>query len=310
MPRMRVDTSIFIKKPSKIIYQSLCDFNHWQKWSPWLLAEPEAKVDIAPTGEFYQWEGSIVGAGQMRITQTSEANDFLAMDLEFIKPWKSKAKVAFHLEENEQGTTLRWAMDSRLPFYLFWMKKAMEAFVTEDYNRGLGLFKAVMETGKLPSKVTFQGLKKQPANQYVGIKRRVSIEEIESFMGVDYGRLMPLFHQNWKEIQAGHPFTFYHQWDRVQKKVNYTAAVPLKEIPPALPDDFVKGILPEMAVYSVLHQGPYRYVANAWAAGYMHSRAKQFKPLGKRAPMEVYWNSPKDTEELKLKSEILFPARI
>jgi hypothetical protein len=41
----------------------------------------------------------------------------------------------------------------------------------------------------------------------------------------------------------------------------------------------------------------------------MHLRSKQFKPLKKTTPMEVYWNNPKDTSELELKSEILFPAK-
>ncbi|MGB0657152.1 MAG: GyrI-like domain-containing protein, partial [Flavobacteriaceae bacterium] len=62
-------------------------------------------------------------------------------------------------------------------------------------------------------------------------------------------------------------------------------------------------------VYSVSHKGPYRHIANAWSAAHMHLRSKQFKPLGKTPPMELYWNSPKDTAELELKSEILFPAK-
>jgi hypothetical protein len=52
MPKMRVDESIVIQeKPSKI-YSILSDYHHWQTWSPWLLAEPEAKVTIADSGDF------------------------------------------------------------------------------------------------------------------------------------------------------------------------------------------------------------------------------------------------------------------
>lgn len=55
----------------------------------------------------------------MMLTEKSESYDYLAMDLQFLKPWKSFAKVAFHLEESTLGTVVRWTMESRLPFFLF-----------------------------------------------------------------------------------------------------------------------------------------------------------------------------------------------
>jgi hypothetical protein len=41
----------------------------------------------------------------------------------------------------------------------------------------------------------------------------------------------------------------------------------------------------------------------------MHLRSKQFKPLGETPPIKLYWKSSKDTAELELKSEILYPAK-
>lgn len=309
MPKMYVDESIVIKEKPEKIYSILSDYHHWQIWSPWLLAEPKAKVTVADTGDFYQWEGQIIGSGQMQITQKSAKHDYLRMDLTFLKPWKSKAKVAFFLEAKEETTLVRWTMDSRLPFFLFWMKKSMEAYISQDYQRGLRLLKDFVETGKTNSSIKFLGLKKQLAMQYVGFQRSISLTEIEQCMGEDFGRLMPLFHQKWKALQAGAPFTIYHEFDVVRKKVIYTAAVPLTEIPMDLEADMITGELPSMQVYSVSHKGPYRHTANAWSAAHMHLRSKQFKPLGKTPPMELYWNSPKDTAELELKSEILFPAK-
>ena len=309
MPKMRVDESIVIQeKPSKI-YSILSDYHHWQTWSPWLLAEPEAKVTIADSGDFYQWEGQIIGSGQMQITRKSAKHDFLLMDLTFLKPWKSQAKVAFYLKDEGASTQVRWTMDSRLPFFLFWMKKSMEAYISQDYGRGLRLLKDFAETGKTNSSIKFLGLKKHPAMQYLGLQRSISTAEMEQCMGEDFGRLMPLFHQKWKALQAGAPFSIYHKFDVVRKKVIYTAALPLTEIPTDLESDMITGTLPAMQVYSVLHQGPYRHIANAWSAAAMHLRSKQFKPLKKTPPMEVYWNNPKDTSELELKSEILFPAK-
>ena len=309
MPKIHVNEAIVINDSPENIYNTLSDFHHWQSWSPWLLAEPDARVDIASKGDFYEWEGKIVGAGQMQITQTSEKFDFLGIDLTFLKPWKSEVKVAFFLEKIAKGTSVRWTMDSSLPFFLFWMKKSMIAFISEDYTRGLRLLKDQIETGNTNSKIVFQGIKKQAAIQYVGFKRYIKSSEIEHYMEKDYSFLMPLYHQKWKTIKAGHPFTIYHKWDLVNKKVEYTAAVPLTEIPIDLDSKLIVGNLSEMSVYSVQHEGPYRHIANAWSAAYMHMRSKRFNALKKAPPMEVYWNSPKDTAELKLKTEILFPAK-
>ena len=309
MPKIHVEEQILIQQSPAKIYAVISDYHHWQQWSPWLLAEPESDVSVSETGDFYSWEGKIIGSGQMTITKKSPSFDFLAMDLQFLKPWKSQAKVAFYLEEQDEGTLLRWTMDSRLPFFLFWMKKSTVAFIGEDYQRGLRLLKDVVETGKTHSTITFEGMKQQPELHYLGIRRTISSKEISTYMSKDYEYLMPLYHRNWKSLQAGPPFSIYHNFDMVNKKVEYTAAVPLTEIPAAVPEGLIQGKLPEMAVYSILHEGPYRHVANAWSAGYMHLRAKKFPSLGKFSPMEVYWNSPKDTPELELKSEIRFPAK-
>lgn len=306
---MHVEESILIDQKAEKVYAILSDYHHWQQWSPWLLAEPDCEVKVSEKGDFYQWDGSIVGSGEMTITKTSEKCDFLAMDLHFLKPWKSFATVAFYLEEKDNITHLRWTMDSSLPFFLFWMKKSMVAFISADYQRGLRLLKDLLETGKPNSHITFQGLKQYKGSAYIGIKRRISIHEVDAYMSKDFEKLMGLYHQQWKSLQAGPPFTLYHKWDLVGQKVYYTAAVPVSKIPTEISPEFVTGSLPDMSVYSLLHQGPYRHVANAWSAGMMHQRSKKFKPLKKYPPFEVYWNSPKDTPAMELKNEILFPAK-
>ena len=309
MPKIHIEESILINQKAEKIYKFLSDYHNWQQWSPWLLAEPDCHVKVSEKGDFYSWDGSIVGSGEITITETSKHFDFLTMDLQFLKPWKSFAKVAFYLEKKDDKTLLKWTMESSLPIFLFWMKKSMMAFISEDYRRGLRMLKDLIETGKTNSEITFQGLKKQKAKHYVGVKREVATQEIDTYMSKDFEKLMTLYHNQWKSYQAGPAFTLYHKWDMVGKKVKYTSAVPLTAIPGDLPADFIQGKLPEMAVYSVLHQGPYRHVGNAWSAGMMHMRNKKFKPIKKQAPFEVYWNSPKDTPELELKSEILFPAK-
>ena len=77
--------------------------------------------------------------------------------------------------------------------------------------------------------------------QYVGLQRSISTAEMEQCVGEDFGRLMPLFHQKGKALQAGAPFSIYHKFDVVRKKGIYTAALPLTEIPTDLESDMITG---------------------------------------------------------------------
>ncbi|MGC6421620.1 MAG: SRPBCC family protein [Flavobacteriaceae bacterium] len=211
MSTMKIEERILIKEKVSHIYPLLSDLHHWTTWSPWLLAEPDCKVHVSPSGDAYQWDGKIVGAGQMMLTEKSESYDYLAMDLQFLKPWKSFAKVAFHLEESTLGTVVRWTMESHLPFFLFWMKKSMTAYIHSDYQRGLRLLKDWIKTGKTQSELSFQGIKSLEAVSYVGLKRKTAIHEIGESMEKDFEQLMQYVHQDWKNLQVGAPFSIYHR---------------------------------------------------------------------------------------------------
>ncbi|MEL6389833.1 MAG: SRPBCC family protein, partial [Bacteroidota bacterium] len=153
MPKMHIHRTIDINAPKEDIKAVLTDFNQWQEWSPWLIAEPAAKVEIADDAQSYRWTGARTGEGEMAITSTTD--DLIKYDLRFIKPWKSESKVTFGLHAQEDHTKVSWTMDSSLPFFLFWMKKSMEAFVGSDYDRGLNMLKKKIETGSVPSKLEF-----------------------------------------------------------------------------------------------------------------------------------------------------------
>jgi predicted transcriptional regulator YdeE len=273
------------------------------------LAEPECNINTSKNGTLYHWQGKIVGEGKMRISEKSDKHDYLSAELEFIKPWKSKSMIYFHLIEKSEGTELTWTMKGGLPFFLFWMKKSMEVFIGEDYRRGLGLLKDWIETGKTNSKIDFLGIQELEAFDFIGVKRKCTTSEMGKCMEEDFTNLLTECHQKWDKLISGLPFSIYHKFDMVRDKAVYVAAVPMISVPDDLSSHMVSGKRPAMKTYSLVHLGPYRHIANGWAALIMHMRAKKFKPSKKFPPMEIYLNSPKDTDELKLKTEILFPAK-
>jgi predicted transcriptional regulator YdeE len=309
MPKLKVSHSILIEEKSIKIYDIISNFKRWKAWSPWLLAEPDCLVNNSKNGDFNYWKGEIIGEGKMTISEKSDNHDYLSATLEFLKPWKSKSIIHFLLKEKSEGTEVTWTMEGRLPIFLFWMKKSMEVYIGEDYRRGLNLLKDLIETGKTNSKIEFLGMRTLEGCEFIGIKRHCNIIEISHCMEEDFTSLLTESNQKWEQLIGGFPFAVYHKFDMVKGKVIYTAALPMKSLPSDLPSKYLTGKRPTLETYGLTHTGPYRHISNGWAAIVMHQRARKFKHDKKFPPIEIYLNSPKDTDELKLKTEILFPAK-
>ena len=105
------------------VYECLSHLSTWQKWSPWLIMDPETKVDVSEDDKSYSWSGKRTGEGHMEITQELK-NESIDYNLTFLKPWKSEAKVKFTTTSIEGGTEVAWHMNSSLPWFMFWMKKS------------------------------------------------------------------------------------------------------------------------------------------------------------------------------------------
>ncbi len=302
MPKIYVRKSIQINAPASEVFLKLNDFHQWPAWSPWLIQEPEAAVNVAKDGKSYSWEGKRVGSGNMKVL-SEIANQSLRCDLNFIKPWKSHAITGFQLKEKDGGTEVTWTMDSSLPFFMFWMKKRMVAFIGADYDRGLQMLKDLVEEGKVHSALDFKGESNFDGCTYIGVKTSCTTEEVGSKMSADFEKIMAnVEHSN----IAGTPLSIYHKWDLVNGTGSYTAAVPVKEVPNPLPDGMLSGSIPPTRIYTLRHTGKYIHLGNAWTTLYGMHRAKTLKMKKGIHPFETYINDPAEVAPEALITDINF----
>ncbi len=304
MPKMTIDKSILINKSPEDIYPKLNDFNHWTPWSPWLIMEKGVAVNVADDAKYYEWQGDLVGSGNMKITKEIE-NTSIAYDLNFLKPWKSFAKVGFKLVPEGEGTRVHWTMESKLPFFMFFMKKMMTAFVGMDYERGLRMLKNYVEDGTVHSKLDFKGKSTFEGGAYIGVKTACTMDEMGNKMKSDFEKI---WEQVDHSVAVGPAFTIYHKWDAVNRQVTYTSAIPVASVPSDL-GGLISGTIPKTTVHSVVHTGPYEHIGNAWAAQYSMQRAKKFKVNKTIMPFEVYLNDPREVAPTDLESVVHFPTK-
>ncbi len=305
MPPMHVTRKLTVNAPISQVHDSLIDMGQWKDWSPWLIMDPSATVKVKDDKSYYSWEGSRVGSGEMRIKDTN-GTDQITYDLQFLSPWKSQADVGMYLHEVEGGTEVKWTLDSSLPWFLFWMKSQMEGYVGMDYERGLQLLKAHLETGEIPSKLDFKGVESYKGGKYMGRKRQAPISAMSETMKNDWEDLMAHAYK----MPEAHPeraFTLMSKWQPHKDLMEYTIGVPVDS--DSAPDGYMLAELPDMKVWTVEHHGPYEYLGNAWSAGHSAMRSKEFRSAKKLVPFETYANSPKDTDPKDLITRVHFPVR-
>ena len=307
MPKFNVQKSIFIEAPVKQVYASVRDFRQWREWSPWLIAEPDSSMDYPADGKSYTWDGKITGSGEMKITgeNPSQSIDY---QLTFLKPWKSVNTARFIFAERNGGTEVTWTMDGSLPFFMFWAKTMMSAYVGADFQRGLMLLKDVVETGAVRCRLDFPGPQAFPGCRYIGVRTYCPIADLSANIQRDMKKLT-----DWLATTGtrptGKPFNICHKWDHVKCTTEYIIAFPISSPPAAPPTGFVTGEIPACQTYIVRHTGPYRFLGNAWAAGVMHGRAKVYAADKKIDAFEVYENDPTIVAENDLVTVLHFPMK-
>jgi len=115
-----VEKTIVITKPSADVMNYVGDLNHYSKWNPWQQSDPTAKntiTGIAKTpGHKYAWEGKKVGMGSLTLNNIDDRH--IHFDLDFLKPWKSKAKDNWLFESWGDGseTKVTWQNSGQFPW--------------------------------------------------------------------------------------------------------------------------------------------------------------------------------------------------
>ena len=306
MPLIKIVKSKHINAPIDKVYGIISDLGQWQVWSPWLIMDPDTEVKINDR-KSYSWEGTRTGTGNMQIVDEKQ-NSFVAYNLIFLKPWKSKAKVRMEVTKSNGGTDVSWHMDSTLPWFMFWMKKIMETYVGMDYDRGLNLLKDYAEDGKVHSKLNFLGESQYAGCNYIYIKEKCTIDEMPISMQKNFEDLMPYAHKT-EGMRPHDAICIYHKFDAVNDICEYTAGVPYDELPSDLPSHYKLGKQEATKIYTLEHVGPYTHLGNAWSTLQNMIRSKELKIVKNYHPFETYGNSPKDTHPYELISRIHFAVK-
>lgn len=311
MPKFTVQRSVVIDKPVSEVFSKVARYEHMNQWSPWLVMERSAKTESRGTegevGAVHYWKGEVIGEGEMELSQV-EINKTIEAELRFLAPWKSQATTQFSFAEDGNSTTVTWTMQGSLPFFMFWMKGMMEAWIGMDYERGLRMLKEYCETGDILSSVDITGEAEGQSFHYVGIKNTCSKDEIGPAMQSHFHQLAGYLRDN-QLPDSALAFSIYHKSDMKKGQFTYTSGLGVPAPIENPPEGFVSGTLQGGKALTITHTGAYHHLGNAWSTGYSYLMNKKIKQRKKAEPLEVYVSDPTTTEVKDLKTVLYFPLR-
>lgn len=296
---------VTINAALETVFNNIADLRNWQTWSPWNCLDPES--EITSNTDSMSWNGQFTGAGSMHITE--QQNNIINIDLNFIKPFKSQAKVIFTLtKHSDKVTDVSWQMDSKLPFFMCFFKKLFEVMIGRDFNRGLTRLKYLCETNSVPSMLEFVDTANSINGfKIAGLKSSCHMSVIAENMHKSFTKLHVLTTQ--AKIQPTGMACFCDNVKLTKEIMNYTAAAIYDGSNIDLGELHSKQI-PNHKAIKVIMYGSYDFMGDAWAGIYAHVRGLKLKVNKSVPPYEVYIKGPHNTDsENDYVTEIYFPVK-
>lgn len=130
-----IQKSIVVNAPPQKIFENVADLNRYKDWNPWQKMEPQSKTTITGTpatpGHKFEWEGKKIGMGSLTIRDVKPYTD-VHIDLEFLKPWKSKANDIWKFEATGSNQVkITWSNNGPLAYP---MARLMSPMINKNLN--------------------------------------------------------------------------------------------------------------------------------------------------------------------------------
>jgi effector-binding domain-containing protein/uncharacterized protein YndB with AHSA1/START domain len=316
-----IERTKVVDADQETVFDALTDYKSWPKWSPWLMHEPETKLEFGEDNgqAWYAWDGQFVGSGKMQLVGVDAPNR-IDNDLFFYKPFKSKAKTYFKLsEKNKQTETkqtitkqteITWVMEASMPFFLRFMVPMIKKMVGNDYALGLAQFAGFVNSKSEHPTIEFVGKVDLEGSHYVCEEFKGHLPELQKAMETGYPKLMEFLaaddQDNVKQALA--------VYNKVNIKTMYfdcdIAATVNKPIENNSNSAYKNKFLAARTYFQVDVYGSYDFLELAWHAAMSHIRMHKIKMDNSAPSLEVYVGDPRtEKNSNKLLTSLYIPVK-
>lgn len=303
-------------KPASV-YAQLIDLKTYNDWMPWNKKDSAMKITwtdkTSGTGASYSWTSKKMGNGSLTITETVP-DKMVKTDLNFME--NGTAKAAWELADKDNGTLVKWFMDSEVSGSFFTKAISKYAFlfmdkmIGPDFEEGLqGLEKAAAANPAMPSGMPEP--KMETEEEHLGALNILYIktsadnfDAIAKKLSAAYGEI-GAFAQSLSLKQTGAPMAFY---SGKTYPMQIEAAVAVDKLPPATQGNVNTKQLLETRAVVVHFWGPYVLIPKAYdkISEWMKANNKEYNG----APYEVYIGDPGTIKDpYQVQTDIIQPIK-
>lgn len=148
----RLQRSIVIEAMPERIFPLIDDLRAHESWNPFDKPDPDTRKthtgSIQGAGAVYEWNGKgPAGAGRLSILESHPCSR-IGMQLEMLKPFKTRNQVTFTLVPAGASTHLTWSMQGPVPYPAKIMHALlnMDRMIGKQFELGLTNLKSIAET--------------------------------------------------------------------------------------------------------------------------------------------------------------------
>ena len=298
----QVERSRFITAPHSMVYNYINDYQKWPVWSPWMEKETGAEIAFSDPSfgkdATYSWKGEEIGEGSM--TTLYSAGDSLLQQIEFIKPYQSKAEVYWTLERKKTGVEVSWGMQGDMAFmekaYMIFQGKDMDNLIGPDYERGLLNLDHVLQEEMARYSIDHSGvtqygggfsLYQTTSSTISGAGEQIAtlMKEVDSYMDRE-------------DINAaGAPFVTIDKWDRENDAALLSVHIPVRDkIKVASGSTVLNGFTEPGPYYKTTLKGDHKNLKEAHEKAQFNIQKEALLIDEEKPPFEVFVIAPNQTD--------------
>ncbi len=297
--RYEIRRSLSMQVDRKRVFGKIRDLASWREWSPWLMHEPDSRLELGQRtdaeGGWYSWDGQRIGAGKLTHVKL-DAPRRIEQRIEFARPFKSQATASWELEEKDGVTEVTWGMQGSVPFFLRPMRSMIAQMIAKDYDLGLLMLRGTLDPAAERPRIEFAGTEEVAPRTALTLAFKGGKDDMIKGVEDGFKRLV----QQAGSHMTGPPFAAYHKADPKAMYFEYDMAVPVSEATPA--GDLERKTLGGGKYYKVVLTGSYDFLDLAWYNAIGHIHMLKLKMDKARPCLEVYENDPEavaNTNEIR-----------
>lgn len=286
--------SIVINKPVPEVYAYVADFANWNAWSPWILHEPTCKTETVrgtEVGGTHSWDGDKIGAGQMQYTAL-ESNQRVEMLLTFLRPFKSKADVAFAFKDvgtdGNPATEVTWTMQGAMPFVMRPFIPMMQLMIGHDFALGLGFLRGKLDPASEHPALSFNGAGTVAPQLYLTEPFEGTLADMRGAMYEAYPRLWSLVEPDPSRNVAAPAVAAYYKIKPLKGTVKMAMGMPVSRVK----QGEQSATFGEGRYFVATYKGNYDFIGSAWNAVHGHAKMDKLKVDNSRPALEIYDVNP------------------